>query len=264
MGSGAVALMLSEYPQLKPDEVKYWMKNTAQQLNGGSRSLFGSGGIMLGPNGGNGAFSIGPKIGATYSFGAVTGGGSIENSRGGSHLSDESAMTKDYTNCKWPTDSSFTIPPGQPLCGEKDVFGKPFSATTHAALANSDATWDDNGTVAGVKAGVWNGAALVAPPALNATGQTVGFVTDPTTGDLTWPSQQWIPSTNWAGSGLQWNTNWVGSRWVGSRWVGSRWVTGSWSGSRWVGSRWVGSRWVGSRWVGSRWVESSWSSAGWR
>jgi len=248
--AGAAALVLSKWPQMTNDALKNLLKNTAQQLPNGDRNYFGSGAINL-----SAAAAASPNFGWTYGFGTVSGGGSLENSRGGFHLFDESVTSPNTAGCLWPS-PYYTVPPGQPLCGEKDIFGRSFVTTAHATLTNSDATWTDDGSVAGgpAHAGVWNGEAWTGAPAVNASGQTVGFVTDPNTGQLTWPSIQWYPTVNWAAGSFLWNTNWVGSRWVGSRWVGSRWVDGSWSGSRWVGSRWVG----------SRWVTGSWADAGWR
>jgi serine protease AprX len=278
LASGAAALMLSAWPQLKPDELKKMLRVNAQQLSGGTRTNFGDGGINLAA-----VYSATPPYGWTYSFGTVTGGAPIEGSRGGYHLIDENftqrwldawtqicalwypsggcppapAAPVDLSGCTFAAGA--TPPDGeQPLCGGKDIFGHQFAPALYAAPGNPDVRWTD--TAWGQS---YNGERLVAGPAVDANGNTVGFAPDPNTGQLTWPSVQWS-GTSWGGAGLQWNTNWTGSRWVGSRWVGSRWVDGSWSGSRWVGEYWDGSRWVGSRWVGSRWVADSWSSAGWR
>ncbi|HWS47645.1 MAG TPA: S8 family serine peptidase [Acidimicrobiia bacterium] len=246
--SGAAALMLSRWPDLKPDELKYTPKAKAVQLSGGTRNNFGDGGIDLGTTGVYGAV---PAYDWSYKFGTVTGGASIENSRGGYHLWDEKGTrwletwvplicaiyypsggcppipdpyTYDFTACGLAPNS--VVPNAQPLCGDKDIFGKAFSSPAHATLANNDKTWTD-------ATGTWNGSTWIAPPAANAAGQTVGFLTDASTGQLVWPTQQWSPAQNWAGTDFGWNTNWSGSRWVGSRWVGSRWVAGSWSSAGW-------------------------------
>ena len=45
----------------------------------------------------------------------------------------------------------------------------------------------------------------------------------------------------WTGSA------WTGSTWTGSKWTGSTWTGSNWTGSKWTGSKWTGSKWTGSK-----------------
>jgi hypothetical protein len=73
--SGAVALMLSRNPALKPDQIKRMLSTTAQPFGGGSNQV-GAGAIDLVD-----AYNMTPPT-FTQSHTPPTGGGTLENARG--------------------------------------------------------------------------------------------------------------------------------------------------------------------------------------
>ncbi len=135
-----------------------------------------------------------PVPAATQTFTASSGAGTLEATRGGEHV----------------------VSNGAELSGEKDIFGKAFSAKAMAAAQVSATAWSG---------GKWNGSRW--------------------SGDG-WTGSRWS-TTAWSG------TDWSGSRWSGSRWSGMTWNGSRWSGTGWNGSRWSGSEWSGSRWSSSSW-----------
>jgi serine protease AprX len=187
MVSGAVALVLQRHPTLTPDEVKRYITSTAKKVATFDVQAQGAGELNL--------TALGGKTPTAFEqrFTESDGSGSVEASRGLDHL------TRD----------------GVVLSGEKDIFGKPFLAST------AGSTWSG---------GMWNGS---------------------TWSGSTWSGSTWSGST-WSGSTWSGST-WSGSTWSGSTWSGSTWSGSSWSGSSWSGSSWSGSSWSGGSWASGTW-----------
>ena len=118
--SGAVALILQRYPKLTPDQVKGYLSNSAISLSVTPR-LQGKGGIDL-----NGMLTATPPSSWSTGDAASTGGGSLEQSRGTDHVSDDGVV----------------------LSGEQDIFGHEFNAPAMAALEAAGNSWSG---------GTWNG-----------------------------------------------------------------------------------------------------------
>ena len=122
--SGAVALLLQQRPTLTPDQVKYLLKTTADRLPR-STSAQGSGALDI-----KGAFEAATPstTKARQSWPAATGTGTLEASRGDSHVMD-------------PADGSI-------LRGELDAMGNPWDARSWHAATTAAKAWTG---------GTWNG-----------------------------------------------------------------------------------------------------------
>ena len=122
--SGAVALLLQQRPTLTPDQVKYLLKSTADWLPHAAASQ------------GSGAIDIQAAFGAAtpsttralQSWPAATGTGTLEASRGDSHVMD-------------PAD-------GTVLSGEVDAMGNPWDARSWRTATTAEQAWTG---------GTWNG-----------------------------------------------------------------------------------------------------------
>jgi len=195
--SGAVALVLQKYPTLTPDQVKAFFKANAFKLT----SRLG----QTEPQAqGDGEMQLATMLTATpatarQSFASSTGTGTLEGSRGTDHI----AMN------------------GVVLQGEKDIFGKPFVASTMATAEAAGNSWSG---------GSWNGN---------------------TWSGSTWSGNSWSGNT-WSGNSWSGNS-WSGSTWSGNTWSGNTWSGNSWSGNSWSGSTWSGNTWSGGSWQGLRW-----------
>jgi serine protease AprX len=117
--SGLVALVLQRYPSLTPDGVKAFLADNARKLSGSGRNAQGAGELDL-----RGKHA--PDPGATQSFGASTGTGSLELARGQDHV------TRD----------------GVVVTGERDIFGNPVDTAALAVAEAAGSSWSG---------GIWNG-----------------------------------------------------------------------------------------------------------
>jgi serine protease AprX len=182
MVSGAVALVLQRHPDLTPDQVKRFITSNAKKVPGADSQAQGAGALNL--------TALGTKSPTSYvqKFNDGDGSGTVEASRGSDHL------TRD----------------GVVLSGEKDIFGKPFTAAT------AGSSWSG---------GLWNGS---------------------TWSGSTWSGSTWSGST-WSGSTWSGST-WSGSTWSGSTWSGSTWSGSTWSGNSFSGSSWSGGSWATGSW----------------
>jgi len=118
--SGAVALVLSKYPNLNPDQVKGLFVANASRLSKVLSMAQGAGILQLAP------MLMATPANYVQSFTAGTGTGSLELARGTDHLTHN----------------------GVTLTGEKDIFGRPFDSASMAQLEAAGSSWSG---------GVWNG-----------------------------------------------------------------------------------------------------------
>jgi serine protease AprX len=215
--TGAVALLLQKYPQLTPDEVKRVLIAGTVRLPGVSPLVQGHGELDLNkllraPDGDGRGHGHGPPAspGSRWS----TGSGSLELSRGDSHLTMNGVV----------------------LQGEEDIFGMPFNSAAMAALEAAGSSWSG---------GTWNGSVWTGSSWSGSSWSGSSW------SGSSWSGSSWSGSS-W--SNLGWSANtWNGSSWSGSSWSGSSWSGSSWSGSSWSGSSWSGSVWAGDQWLGASW-----------
>jgi serine protease AprX len=184
--SGAVALILQKRPWLKPGQVKAILTQTAVALPNVAVQAQGAGLLQVAA-GVDDALSV---PGGWQSFGPSIGTGSLEKSRGTSHVTAG----------------------GVALTGEQDIFGHAFSAGQQASLSASGESWSDDS---------WNGTTW--------SGTTWSGTTwsGTTWSGTTWSGTTWS-GTTW--SGTTWSgTTWSGTTWSGTTWSGDIWSNDSWS-----------------------------------
>src|SRR4051794_37708571 len=200
--SGAAALLLSQRPDLTPDQVKALLMGTAQHLTGATAAQQGSGLINLA------AAMKAPTPNAVQNYPRSTGDGSLEASRGSVHVEVG----------------------GEKVTGEVDVTGTEIdqssaeTITTDVAATNEAAATDNSGDPAAAPARADSPAA------------------DPSLSGVTWSGVTWSGVTwsgvTW--SGVTWSgVTWSGVTWSGVTWSGVTWSGVTWSGVTWSGSDWA-------------------------
>ena len=297
--SGVVALLLDKYPDLTPDEVKYMLTNSAQNIPGWDGHFQGAGALNLpklmtmpDPNGSG-----------SYCAGIVTGTApTIEVPMGSTcTLSSTASVTGDVK-----------VDPGGTLIDLGATIGHDIH-TDHATAVTitggsvvHDVTIQSTYgavTVQGLSVGhllnVTNNAGSVSVSGNSVAGpyqvQPSGAPVPPLGPLPAGPDAQSFPGPpsngrgsldgsrgsghltlngvplfgnedifgNPVDSGALAQAEATGSSWSGGMWNGSSWSGSSWSGSSWSGSSWSGSSWSGSSWSGSSWSGSSWSGSSW-
>jgi serine protease AprX len=197
--SGVAALVLQKYPTATPDQVKYLVMTSATKFSAGNtgdqtgqhEDLWQGLGII------DAAKAVGgkPSAAPVQSFPVATGSGLLEGSRGSSHVV-QAAVT---------------------LAGEKDIFGRAWTAATWSAAVAANTAWSG---------GSFNG--------------------------CLWSGTTWATSTRWAAA--TWTgTDWTGTAWSTPSWVSRTWVNSSWDSRTWVASTWDSRTWVGATWAGAAW-----------
>jgi len=177
--SGAVALLLQAHPEMNPDQVKALLKSTARPLAGAPAHAQGAGVINVGKALGATVPSAGS---AKQRWKVSTGRGSIEKSRGDSHLVADN---------------------GTLLAGEIDLLGQPWKGSAWAPLSTAGTAW--NG-------GTWNGSVW--------TG--TGFEASLTVDGVAWSGRTWRSATwtgrSWRAD--QWTSHtWYGRTWRSDGWA---------------------------------------------
>ena len=205
--TGAVALLLQKYPQLTPNQVKQMLMASTDRLKGFSPALQGHGEIDLNrllaapapPAGPAGHGGHGPDPGGPGGGQWSTGTGSLELSRGSTHLTTDGVM----------------------LQGNQTIFGLPFNSAAMAALEAAGSSWS-GGTWDG---SVWTGSSW-----------SGNSWSGSSWSGSSWSGSSWSGSS-WSGN--SWNgSSWSGSSWSGNSWSGSSWSGSSWSGDGWLGASW--------------------------
>lgn len=167
--SGAAALLLSARPGLKPDQVKVLLTDNADALRSGNTDGAGAGRVDV-------AAALGASVpgGWNQKFKRARGTGSLQLARGSAIVVDSA---------------------GNPLLGEQDIFGHPYS------VATSGSSWSG---------GTWNG---------NSWSGNSWSTVD-------WSGNSWS-ANSWTGN------SWSGNSWSDDDWSGNSWSGNSWSGSLW-------------------------------
>jgi serine protease AprX len=220
--SGAAALIISQRPSIKPDQLKALLMGTARDLPAADPIAQGDGLVNLAQV----RDTATPQ--AAQAFPRSTGLGSLEAARGGKNL--------DFGGIR--------------LEGEVDVLGRPWVAAT-ATLATATRTAWVGGTINGNgwAGGSWLGQKWY-PDRVSGTVPT-------SLSGLTWSGLTWSGLT-W--SGLTWSgLTWSGLTWSGLTWSGLTWSGLTWSGLTWSGLTWSGLTWSGLTWSGLTWSGGGWS-----
>jgi serine protease AprX len=191
--SGAAALLIQDFPQLTPDQVKAALVGTAGGVAGLDPLAGGAGqlDVMKAASAVRIAIAMQAKTGVvpnvTQTFPTATGTGSLEAARGGGNLVDP--LT------------------GQVLTGEVDVQGTPWNGAAWARASASTSSW---------VGGTWNGARW-SGDGWSSTG---------------WLGARWS-GARWSGarwSDVAWDgARWSGARWSDALWDSARWSGARWS-----------------------------------
>jgi serine protease AprX len=194
--SGAAALLLQQRPDLTPDQVKEMLMSTADPIADGDPYASGAGQINIGAA----ARLKTPKTVKQPNL-TATGLGSLEQSRGGTHVYDPVADAV--------------------LSGEQDIFGQPWNAATWSAASRAERAWSD---------GSWNGSVW--------TGTEFGTTADYQVGweAVAWTGRSWA-GVDWAGRSWA-NAYWNGRSWASDAWAGRSWAGRSWASAVWAGDPW--------------------------
>ncbi len=187
--SGAAALLLSQRPNLTPDQVKALLDTHTHYMSGRT-SLKGSGELDLA------AVLNAATPTVTQTWPTANGTGSLDASRGSAHVvgTDGSALT-----------------------GEQDIFG---NAVNTSALAASEATasaWN-GGTFNGAS---WSGSSWSGASWSGASWSGASW------SGASWSGASWS-GASWSGASWS-GSSWSGASWSGASWSGSSWSEYDWS-----------------------------------
>jgi serine protease AprX len=182
--SGAAALLLSQRPDLTPDEVKALLMYTAQKVPHTAGEAQGSGLIDLAA-----AAAAPVPANATQHFKVATGLGSLEASRGSVHVTIN----------------------GKKVTGEVDIRGRAFHSASVAAGIKAHTNWSGLSWSGLSWSGLsWSGLSW---SGLSWSGLSWS--------GLSWSGLSWS-GLSW--SGLSWSgLSWSGLSWSGLSWSGADW-----------------------------------------
>jgi len=195
--SGAVALTLSKYPDLKPDEVKRFLMRSASTIPNVPSSMQGKGSLQL-----NKILSETPPWGFVATGVTGNGTGALDRARGGNYVTIN----------------------GVSLRGEVDIMGQPWNSAAMAAAAANNTAWTWNGYFNGM---AWTGGGGLVADSSNWAGRTWA---GKTWQSVTWSGKTWQGRT-WA-TGTWSSTGWSSATWSGPvanvSWSGASWSSANW------------------------------------
>jgi serine protease AprX len=191
--SGSVALLMDQFPNATPDQLKALIKNTTSPLKNTSPQAQGAGLVNL--RNATGKKPAGPG----QSFVRSTGGGSLNASRGTAQLEMN----------------------GVALDGERDIFGSTVDTAALAAAQAAGTSWSG---------GTWNGVRWSGDDWTGIRWSGAAWSGCDWTG-VRWSSDNWSNGV-WDGVRWS-STTWSGTTWDGLRWSGERWSNDIWSSDSW-------------------------------
>jgi serine protease AprX len=196
--SGAAALILSQNPQLTPDQVKALLTSTATPLAGAPAVDQGSGELNL-----RSALYAVPALLAVQLFVPSLGTGSLDGARGSARMS-------------WN---------GVDLRGEVDIFGMPVDTLGLAQSLLNGSVW-----TGGVFNGVaWTGAGW-------GTMLTADGWSGQAWNSATWTNNSWS-NNSWSNNSWS-NNSWSNNSWSNNSWSNNSWSNNSWSNNSWSSASW--------------------------
>jgi serine protease AprX len=187
------ALMLQQYPDLTPDEVKQLMMDTAISIPS-TLPIFGGKGLVnlhkvlhtpLSSLLDTGDDLLEPVVGPAWS----SGRGSLEKARGSFHVSNGTSE----------------------LTGEVDIFGHDWSGDTWTRETSRRSVWEN---------GSWRGQRMAGDGWQNAAWPTA-----------TWPIADWS-GTSWTSEAWSAQT-WSAQTWSAQTWSAQTWSAQTWSSQGW-------------------------------
>ena len=211
--SGVVALVLSQHPNLTPDQVKRLLTSTGRDVFRGNPY-----GAVV-PNAVRAAFSGRPGPAQSQSFRLSNGTGSLEAARGSTHVTQD----------------------GSTLTGEQDIFGNPVDTSALARAEAKGASWDG---------GTWNGATW-AGASWDGSSWAAAVWSGASWDGASWDGASW-DGASWDGVTWH-GATWDGASWDGASWDGASWDGATWDGATWDGQGWDGSGWDSVGWMGQGW-----------
>ncbi|MET7422670.1 S8 family serine peptidase [Dactylosporangium sp. NPDC005555] len=184
--SGAAALLLQQRPDLTPDQVKKLLTGTADAMPAGDQLAQGAGQLDIAA-----AVQAPTPVASTQTYLPATGLGSLEASRGTSHVADPDTGTE--------------------LTGEFDIMGQAWTPAGWAQVCTTGAAWSGDTWNGRTWSGrTWSGS--------NWAGRTWS--------GRTWSGAVWDGRT-W--SGRTWSgRTWSGRTWSGRTWSGQAWSASDW------------------------------------
>jgi serine protease AprX len=197
--SGAAALLLQRDPGLTPDQVKGVLEASADHLaddnpTQGAGQLDVAGAVELLEAGGTAAY--------TQTWPVSTGLGSLEASRGDSHVADPET--------------------GDVLEGEQDIFGVAWDAADWASASAQNRTWSD---------GEWRGSTWTGRSWAGRSWAGAEW-TNRTWSNRTWSNRTW--------STMEFlNRTWSGDDWTNRTWSADNWTNRTWSNRTWSNRTWT-------------------------
>ena len=189
--SGSVALLLQQRPGLTPDQVKRLLVRTADPLTGADPIAAGAGQLDIAE-----AATLIAPMDAVQKWPAATGLGTLEASRGSSHVADSD---------------------GNVLMGERDIFGTAWVPSKWAPVSRNGTAWSG---------GTWNGNVWTGK---DFTGTSWA---SRTWSPAVWSGRSWA-GRSWAGSAWT-GRSWAGGTWTGRSWAAGTWAGRSWAGRSWA------------------------------
>ena len=198
MVSGAAALLLQQRPELTPDQVKYLLRSTADPL-AGTDPAQGAGVLDV-----DGAIKADtPPAGtAAQSWPEAQGLGSLELSRGGSHVVD-------------PEDETVV------LTGEVDAMGEPWDARSWRDATAAGAAWSG---------GTWNGRTWAGSDWFGSSWTARSWREAEWSGEA-WTARSWR-ARSWRAR------SWRGDVWTSEGWVNPDFESRGWSEGSWGARSW--------------------------
>ncbi len=193
--SGAAALLLSQRPQLSPDQVKLMLNNSGGPLSpqSGQADQAGRVGLRLRN------VTVPSSTAAAQNFGTSTGTGTLDGARGSAVLELN----------------------GVRLTGDRDIFGRAVRTADWARAAAAGTAWN-GGTFNGTTwaGNGWSGGSW-----------TAGTWTSNTWAGGSWTGGSWT-SGSWTGGSWTGGT-WTSGTWTGGSWTGGTWTGGTWTSDIW-------------------------------
>jgi serine protease AprX len=204
VAAGQAALILQQYPALRPDQTKQLMTTTASGISSTLPIFGGSGLVNLRALLTNPLGALLKTVGGLLDsiVGGVSwgdGAGSLEKSRGSFHVGSG----------------------GSELRGEMDIFGSAWRGHTWAKQTSGGYAWDR---------GSWHGQRMSGDGWQNGAWPTT-----------TWPSADWT-GAGWTSDAWSART-WQDGAWSARTWQGDAWSARTWQGDAWAARTWQGMGW---------------------